>query len=128
MNFADGVSDKQVVELAEYIAANRALAEGVWTWEDAMSSFETEEVAPLQPPRLLASDNPLHDLAARADASGLTRAQVVRRAVGRHPSFTEFARCPATAPTFALFTQSLIITESALARIAQCNKLPFFGN
>jgi len=83
-------------------------------------------VAPLQPPRLLASDNPLHDLAARADASGLTRAQVVRRAVGRHPSCTEFARCPATAPTFALFTQSL--TESALARIAQCNKLPFFGN
>jgi len=108
VNFAQEVKNEQAAEAAEYIAIYRALAEGVWAWGNAMSSLEATS-APAKPPTLLASENPLHDLAARATASGLMRDQVVRRAIERHPSFTEFEHCPATSDTFSVFKRSLFV-------------------
>jgi hypothetical protein len=108
VNFAQEMKNEHTSEAATYIAIYRALTEGVWAWEDAMSSLEA---APAKPPRLLATDNPIKDMSTRAEASGLTRDQVIRRAIERHPNFREFEHCPATADTFAVFMRSFFIPK-----------------
>lgn len=106
VNFAQEVKNEHTAEAAAYIAIYRALTEGAWAWEDAMSSLEA---APAKPPRLLATDNPLMDMSTRAEASALKRDQVIRRALERHPTFKEFEHCPVTAETFGVFMRSSFI-------------------
>lgn len=108
--FKSEVTNKHIAAAAQHIADYRALAEGVFAWEDAMFSLEAAMPAPVRRTRdgcwiWNAAENIMTSLTDHARTSGLATEQVVHRALELHPSFMEFERCPATNTTFRVFTQ-----------------------